>query len=61
MSPFAAPLHQIVLVSGPLTPLLLMAAGFALIVGLRRWAGRLCALAVLAAIVHVYGDLWIPH
>ncbi|MGH7096312.1 MAG: hypothetical protein ACREE4_01480 [Stellaceae bacterium] len=61
MSPLAVLLHQIVLAAGPLTPLLLMAAGFALIVGLRRWAGRFGALALLAAIIHVYGDLWIPH
>jgi hypothetical protein len=59
MSPFAVPLHQLVLIAGGATPLLLMAAGAALIIGLRGWAARLGGLAVLAAIVHAYGDLWI--
>lgn len=53
-------LWQVIQAAKPLAALMIVAAGFCLMVGQRRWSGRLFLFAVFLIAVHVMGPGWLP-
>lgn len=60
MHPLAALLSTLVASLGSLAVLSIGAAGLALMIGLRRWCGRLLLFALFLTVVGTLGPGWLP-
>lgn len=60
MDPLANFLAALVASMGSLAALTMAAAGMALMIGLRRWCGRLLLFALFLMVVGTLGPGWLP-
>lgn len=60
MNPLANIIAALLASTGPLAVLAIVAAGLALMLGLKRWSGRLMLFALFLVVVGTLGPGWLP-